>query len=271
MTRVLVLGAEGMAGRALMRELPDALGTTRHTLSKAPRTLTGIDVGVPADLRDAIDWAEPDVVINCVGIVKSECDKHTSDYVLTINRDVPHLLARMGPRVIHLSSDCVYDGHRGHRGESDPADATDLYGQSKAAGELDETYAHCVTIRTSFIGRDPLRKRGLLEWLIAQGAASSKVVGYTRAIWSGLAVAELARVFALVVKDDRLQGLYNVEGPVISKADLLELICRRFNICQQVERVDEPAIDRSLDGARFRAETGYRAPAWDEMVEDLAE
>jgi dTDP-4-dehydrorhamnose reductase len=267
--RILVLGAEGMLGSVLMR-WPDAYGTTRRH-SNNPHILAGIDITRFDDLIRALDWCAPEVVINCAGIVKSECDQNRPERVIATNSVAPHVLATLtaplGCRVIHVSTDCVFDGTRGARKESDPTDATDLYGQTKAAGELVE-YNHCVTLRTSFIGIDLVRKRGLLEWLLA---GEGKAVGYTNAMWSGLSTHELARAIRVAVDDKNLKGgLYHVAGPLISKADLLQVLIEAYKLPCRLQLEDEPRIDRSLYGSKFTQATGYCAPSWATMAEELA-
>jgi dTDP-4-dehydrorhamnose reductase len=269
---VLVLGAEGMLGSVLMR-WPETYGTTRRHTNN-PHILAGIDITRFDDLRRALDWCAPEVVINCAGIVKSECGQHRPELVIATNSVAPHILAALtaplGCRVIHVSTDCVFDGTRGARKESDPTDATDLYGQTKAAGEL-VGYDHCVTLRTSFIGRDPVHKRGLLEWLLEGKGRDAWAVGYTNAMWSGLSTHELARAIRVSVDDKNLKGgLYHVVGPLISKADLLQMLIDAYNLPCRLRLEGEPHIDRSLYGSKFTQATGYCAPSWATMAEELA-
>lgn len=265
---VLILGARGMLGSALIRGSADFLGTTHHDRSDDPRVLPGIDITCLTDLRRAFDWAKPQTVINCVGVVKSECDQHNPDYVRAVNGSAPHVLANLaasvGCRVIHVSTDCVFDGSRGARTENDTPDATDLYGQSKAVGEL-LNYEHCVTLRTSFIGTDRVHCRGLLEWLIAQERAS----GYSKMMWSGLSAIELARVIGMVLTTE-LSGLYHVAGPDISKSDLLRILIEAYGLSCQLNVVDGLNIDRTLNGSKFQHATGYAAPTWIDMAKELA-
>lgn len=275
--RVLIFGAEGIAGAALMRLMPDALGTTRREAQTGlgARLLGGIDIANRDDIERAFDWVSPSVVINCAGIVKSECDKHPESRVRAVNAIAPHEIADVaseevgGCRVIHLSTDCVYDGSRGARMDGEPTDATDLYGKTKAQGEL-VFYPRCLTIRSSFIGADPTYRRGLLEWLRKEATEKSEVTGFTNMMWSGLSAAELARAIALAVAIPALSGLYHVSGPVISKADLLSVLIEAHGLHCAVRRVDEPRIDRTLDDSRFRTATGYNPPTWAEMAKELA-
>lgn len=294
---VLVLGAEGILGAAVMRAISDAVGSTRRPFAEVYQgfkpgrhVLAGVDITRRYDLERALALAFYDapgdpsnVVINCAGIVKSECDKHPIAYVRAVNAEAPHAIAEWAKiikcRVIHVSTDCVFDGSRGPRTEDDKPDATDLYGRSKAEGEL-ATYDQCLTIRTSFIGPDPLHRRGLWEWLKASDPGS--IVGYTRMMWSGLSDDELALVIAELaalperraglfnITTKNLSGLYHVSGPTISKADLLDKLLDARGSDIRVQRADEPCIDRTLDGSRFRAATGYQSPTWRAMAEDLA-
>ena len=272
--RILVLGAEGMLGSALMRAFPAARGTVRDIFwfSDHHRTFPHVDITIYDDLREAFDWAQPEVMINCTGIVKSACTEHNVQIVDATNAHAPHAIARLAAtqecRVIHISTDCVFSGAQGGRKEEDPTDATDLYGISKAAGEL-TGYAHCVTLRTSFIGRDRKNRRGLLEWLLAQ-SADTAVPGYANAMWSGLSTIELARVIGKVIETPSLSGLYHVAGPVISKAKLLQVLALAFDLPRRIRLESEPRIDRTLNASKFEAATGYTPPTWHDIAEELA-
>ncbi len=270
--RALVLGAGGMLGSAILRAFPGLSGTTNGPLSTSDRVMPDVDVTDLDAVRRSIEWAHADAVVNCVGVVKSECEAAGHDRVRAVNAEFPHELAALtaarGIRVVHVSTDCVFDGSRGNRTESDAPDATDLYGRSKAAGEILDR-DHCVTLRTSFVGRDRLRARGLVEWLLAQ--PPGEVTGYERAMWSGLSADELARVVGSVVLPNAgLRGLHHVSGPAITKADLLRLLVRAYGVPLTVKGLTEPVLDRSLDGSAFRDATGYTPPTWHEMAEEMA-
>lgn len=269
---ILILGAEGMLGSALMASLPTALGTTRRPweLETSGRTMTGVDITHDNDLKRAFDWANPKTVINCAGVVKSECARHDSVGVTSINARAPRAIAEIartrGARFVQVSTDCVFSGRHGNYRESDPTDAEDLYGQSKAAGEVIDRQ-DCLTIRTSFIGRDPRRRRGLLEWLLAH--EGGVVQGFTRAAWSGLSAPELARAIVLAIETPHLSGLYHVSGAPISKADLLKVLVRELGLRCRVDLVDGDPVDRTLNGSRFVDATGYAPPGWVEMAREL--
>jgi hypothetical protein len=112
---------------------------------------------------------------------------------ITVNAQLPHRLSLIcrtaDARMIHISTDCVFDGLKGNYAENDHSNATDLYGRSKYLGEV--TYPHCITLRTSIIGHELKGKLGLIEWFLAQ---NEKVRGYTNAIYTGFPTIELAHI-----------------------------------------------------------------------------
>ena len=111
--------------------------------------------------------AKPDVVINCVGLVKQFTGAEDPLAAIPVNALLPHRLLAIckvaRARLIHISTDCVFDGARGMYRESDFADATDLYGRSKYLGELHDLQA--LTLRTSVVGPELGAPNGLVSWL----------------------------------------------------------------------------------------------------------
>ena len=210
---------------------------------------------------------QPEVVINCVGLIKQLSDAKNPLTALPINAMLPHRLARLcelgGVRLIHVSTDCVFSGRKGLYLESDLSDAEDLYGKSKYIGELHEL-PHAITLRTSIIGHELNSNYALVDWFLSQHGG---VKGFTKAIFSGLPTVELARVMKdFVIPHPKLNGLYHVAAEPIDKFRLLSLVAAQYGKLIEIRPDDALVIDRSLDGARFREATGYVAPDWPELV-----
>ena len=277
-TKVLVIGASGMLGNAVLRlfaedDTLDVTGSARSAgflarlpESLRPRIVIGIDVDNADSLARLFATARPDVVINCVGLVKQLAEADDPLAAIPINALLPHRLARLcdvaGARLVHVSTDCVFSGRTGGYTEADAPDATDLYGRSKLMGEVD--YPHAITLRTSIIGHELGSAHGLVGWFLAQEGA---VKGFTRAIFSGLPTVELARVIRdHVLPHPELHGLYHVSAAPIAKFDLLNLVARAYDRSTQIAPDDRLVIDRSLDSSRFRAATGYAPPDWTELI-----
>lgn len=277
--RVLVLGASGMLGHAVVRMLAtshNALRVVAASRSLDLRTrfpelagiesMTGFDAENTDSLLSLFASARPECVINCIGLVKQRGDANDPLSALPLNAMLPHRLAHLcsirGARLVHISTDCVFQGTRGNYREEDLSDATDLYGKSKYLGEVSGPNA--ITLRTSIIGHELRGARGLVEWFLGQ---HGMILGYKKVIFSGLPTVELAKVIRdHVLPRPDLSGIFHVAAAPISKFDLLALVARVYGKDIAIEPDNEVSIDRSLDGSRFRKATGYIAPAWSELV-----
>ncbi len=275
---VLIFGLTGMLGHKIYQQLAadrQVFGTVRTTAQDAidlgifepTAVIAGIDVTDPASIRSAIDRARPDYVINAVGLIKQLMLPGDATGPLLTNSVFPNRLRilseSLGFRLITISTDCVFAGTKGKYKETDDADAQDLYGLSKFLGEV--TGANCLTIRTSMIGRELQGSNSIVEWFLKNRGGSVK--GFTRAMYSGLTTIELARVIRGILDTDPfLSGLFHVAGPVISKFDLLSTINEHFDAQVTIEPDPSVSLDRTLDASEFERRTGYRPPAWDEMI-----
>ena len=253
-------------------------GTARKTDTLAgyfsPELIGSITGGIDADNFDAVVKTvgafKPDVVINCIGIIKQLAASSEHIPALSVNSLFPHRLAALckasGSRLIHISSDCVFDGQKGGYSEIDLSNASDLYGRTKFLGEVTGE-AHCVTLRTSIIGHELGTRFGLVEWFLSQGGP---VQGFTRAVFSGFPTGELAEIILeRVLPDTGLSGLYHVSSDAVSKYDLLRMIAARYGVPTAIAPCPVFSADRSLDSSRFRQATGYITPPWEQLIDDM--
>lgn len=276
--KVLVIGASGMIGSTVLRVLSEkneweVFGSVRDASvqpfflpSIGERLLTGIDVERSDSLIRVLDKIRPDVVVNCAGLTKHKPEAEDPLVSIPINTLMPHRLAGMcklvGARLIHVSTDCVFSGEKGSYTEDDFADARDVYGKSKALGEV--YYPHAITLRTSTIGHELRSEYGLLDWFLSQ---EGQCKGYTRAIFSGLPTVVFAQVVRdVVIPHAELSGLYHVAAKPIDKFNLLKLIADVYGKIIDIVPDDKLVIDRSLDAKRFQSATGYIAPEWPELI-----
>ena len=254
----------------------DVTGTTRNGAFKrffpehlAKKIIADIDVLDPGQLEQILKRVQPEVIINCIGVIKQVTGADDPLLALPANSIFPHKLARacslLGIRVIHISTDCVFSGEKGQYVETDISDARDLYGKSKFLGELND-YANCVTLRTSIIGHGIVANKSLIDWFLAQNGT---VQGYTQAIYNGLPTNELVRIVnEFVLPNNFLRGLYHVSSKPISKFKLLKLVKKEYGSSVKIEPNDTIFIDRSLDYSRFASETGYKSK-WITLVKEM--
>jgi dTDP-4-dehydrorhamnose reductase len=279
--KVLVLGASGMLGNAVLRLFAQSPGFATVGSARSADVLRSL----PAELRDHVICgvdvenidsltrlfvtARPDIVINCIGLVKQLAEADDALAAIPINALLPHRLARLcdvgGARLVHMSTDCVFAGAKGMYREEDTSDATDLYGRSKYLGEVD--YPGAVTLRTSIIGHELNSAHGLVGWFLAQRGS---VKGFTRAIFSGLPTVELARAIRdFVIPQPELRGVYHVSAAPINKYELLKLLAQVYGKSIEITPDDKLSIDRSLDSTRFQSVTGYTPPSWPDLIHGM--
>lgn len=278
---VLIIGAAGMLGSTLFRffsreksfktfgTIRDSAAYKHFTPEQSQRLIAKVDVEGEAGLINAFSTANPDIVINCVGIIKQL--PNASDHLesLAINAMLPHRLVKycnmLGARLIHFSTDCVFSGKTGQYKEDDFPDAYDLYGRTKFLGEVD--YENAITLRTSIIGHELTSNKSLLDWFLSQ---TEEVKGFRRAVFSGLPTIEVARVVMnRVLPNPQLRGLYHLSADPINKYDLLSLIAKTYDKAIKITPDDALVIDRSLNSDRFRSATGFTPKPWDKLVEEM--
>ncbi|MDF3819132.1 SDR family oxidoreductase [Leptospira sp. 96542] len=280
---ILILGASGMLGSALFKVLSDmefeVYGTVR-TLnlkrffldSELSRIVQNVDVLNTDDLASLFIKVKPKVVINCVGVIKQLSSSKDPLSVIPINSLFPHRLAQLcmlvGSRMVHISTDCVFDGTKGNYSESDRPDANDLYGKTKELGEISDL-EHVITLRTSIIGHEISSSRSLVDWFLN---SEGVVPGYRRAIFSGLPTYEIANVIGqFIIPNHSLSGLYHISVDPISKHDLLCLIRDVYDKKINITPMNDFEIDRSLNSEKFQRAVGYRPPSWSELIRGLKE
>jgi dTDP-4-dehydrorhamnose reductase len=277
-TRVLVLGATGMLGNAILRFFAQSTGFIAFGSARSNRALQllpaylsdwvvcGVDVENIDSLVRLFAKTRPDIVINCIGLVKQLSEANDPLAAIPLNAMLPHRLAQLctvaGARFVHMSTDCVFSGTHGMYTESDFADAKDLYGRSKFLGEVD--YQHAITLRTSIIGHELDSAHSLVDWFLGQ---EGSVGGFKRAIFSGLPTVEVARVIRdYVIPHPELHGLYHLSSAPINKFDLLTLIAAIYGKSIHINADEQVVIDRSLNSTRFRQATGFEPKSWPELV-----
>ena len=280
---VLVLGASGMLGHMLVRVLSEhhqIIGTTSSQYdSKSPLArildkanwIDQVDVRNCQAVESVISHVKPNVLINCVGIIKQKMDPGNIMDAILINSLVPHHLAatcqKLDIRFIHFSTDCVFQGTPGIKYTSYTPDATDLYGTTKRLGEVN--YAPAITLRTGFVGRQLSGAEGLFEWVLSQKGRA--VSGYQNAIYSGLTTMALSRVIQQVIdKQPTLFGLHQVASNKINKFDLISQLNKFLQLDLSISQNTEFMCDRSMDGTEFTNLTNIHIPSWEEMLTEFA-
>lgn len=270
--KFLVLGATGMVGHVIYLFLAEqghsVVGFCRRPAPSLGKTISG-DAFDFARVAQAINSEEPDVVVNCIGLLNRACDRHP-DRAIYLNSYFPHKLESetqsTRTRIFHLSTDCVFAGNTGPYTEESFQDGRTMYDRSKALGELVNNKD--LTLRQSVVGPDIDPKGiGLLNWFMAQTGA---VEGYTTAIWTGLTTVELAKAVDQCARDGST-GLVNmVPEKSISKYHLLCLFNKRLRDCPiRIAPSEKLRLDKTL--IRKNMKPTFQPAPYEQQVDELRE
>ena len=280
--RILILGGSGMLGHRLWQYLSARLQETFVTIKRSrenykrfnlfqniERVIDNIDAMDFYTVQRVLSKVCPDFVFNCIGITKRRESVNDPIACITINSLFPHKLAKWGQdnnsKVINFSTDCVFDGKTKNYTEESITSAEDIYGKTKALGEV--KLGNALTLRSSFIGPELLHGSELLEWFLVQ---TSAVKGFKNAVYSGLTTLELCRVVEnIIFHYPKAKGLYNISSTPITKFDLLTLIKKKMALSVEIIPENNFYCNRSLDSSKFRKEFSYTPPSWEKMVDEL--
>lgn len=292
MKRVLLLGATGMLGSAVYGVLhkkydlllgvrnPDKValleraygGTARHRVLPFEACLLYQDYcarkGFPGEYMTECLRRVGDVdhVINAIGVT---IPFSLRDPALTffINAGLPHLLASaFGGKLIHITTDCVYDGKDGFPyDENSPKSPVDIYGLSKSLGEP----ANCLTIRTSIIGRELDGKTGLLEWFLQQEGKT--ISGFAEHYWNGITTQQFGKLCDRIMESPHSfppHGVYHVFSTVVSKYEMLTAFQHKYRMRCTVRADNSNKLNRTMTTKKELNEM-LRVPSFAEMLDAL--
>ena len=280
--KIYILGISGMLGSELFlrfNKIPKYIikGSARAKHLRFFRNFkNNIDYNVSAydlnKIKKKIKKFKPDYVINCIGFVKQKIKKSTTfSDVFYINSIFPKKIFKitktLNIKLIHFSTDCVFDGHKGNYDEKSVPNALDLYGFSKYLGELNSK--HVLTLRTSIIGHELSSKHGLLEWFLSK---NKKCNGYVNVFFSGLTTFEIFNFlhnFLFTKKNKNLYGLYNLSSRRISKYNLLKEISKIYKKNILIKKDYTSKLDRTLNSSLIKKKISYSTPSWKKMLSDM--
>lgn len=283
--KILIFGANGMIGHQmwykLNKEFPNSVfGTVRKDATYYEKfkifdtkfLIPNLDVTNIQKVFHVLDQLKPDVVINCVGITLRKPEIKNPELCQEVNSLFPQRLGRWAAqhqkRLIHFSTDCVFSGGDGLYTELSIPDAQDVYGKTKFLGEVLSNYA--LTLRCPIIGREIEGKTELIEWFLKQ--KNSTIKGYSKAIYSGITSAEMARqIIYIIRKYPNLTGLYQISSEPISKYDLLVMLNQISGLNATINKDESYSTNKSLDSKKYRQLTGYNSPSWNSMLSEMME
>ena len=236
--RILVTGTSGLLGLNLALENARkhmVFGVDRLPLKTDAFQVIQTDLLYLGVLEHLFEQTQPDWVIHCAALADMEACETNPSLAQQLNAELPGelaaLVARYGARLVHISTDAVFDGQRGNYTEKDSPNPLSVYARTKLDGERAVTQANPDTIiaRVNMFGWSPSSKRSLAEFFVYNLKAGKPVEGFTDVYFCPLLVNDLAYILVEMLEKD-LQGFYHVfSSECISKYDFGMSIAQQFN------------------------------------------
>ena len=275
--RILILGIDGMIGHKIAQSLSqdyEVIGSTRKDVNHQKIGLNNCLLYkkdfIIDDQNVFFNKISPDVIINCIGITTRRGISRNMSNTDFINSRFPHKISEWvsikNRRLIHFSTDCVFSGKRGYYLDDDKPDAEDIYGMSKAKGEIINN--NTLTIRCSMIGRELYNYTELFEWLYTM--KNKDIEGYSNVIYSGVTTVWMGKVIKMILKDHtNVSGIFNISSEPISKYHLLLKLSKAFNLNVNISENSNIKSNKVLNSKKFTEITGINPPNWDDLILDF--
>lgn len=222
-SKILITGAAGFLGYHLVKLLRDRfeIGIVYHqkNVPDSSSRIYNIDVLDYGSITPVIDEFEPDLVINCAAAADVDWCQENPDRAFRLNETGALNMARAcmqsGCRLIHISTDMVFDGGKGDYTESDPPDPGTVYGQSKVAGEeavLNESSDFLIFRVATLYGPSSPFKKGYVCGTVEKLNRGEKVMFFTDQIRTPLYTGDVAQAIELSVSRGAPGGIYHLCG-----------------------------------------------------------
>ena len=270
-TSILVTGANGLLGQALVRRLSgsseyDVLATARDEAPRfdVPCEYRRMDVTAPSEVETVVEAYQPDVVINCAAVSDvSTCDENRNR-AWTVNARAVRRLAKhchaLDAHLVQVSSDFVFNGNSGPYAEDARPDPVNYYGRTKLAGEnvlrefdfLDWSIVRTVLLYG--VAKD-LRRSNVVLWMIDQ-LSQGEVIHVVNDQWRTPTYApDLADGIVRLVDRERT-GIYHLSGrEMVTIHELAETVAEVFDFDDGL--IDPVPSDYFEDAVERPSKTGF--------------
>jgi dTDP-4-dehydrorhamnose reductase len=285
MKKILVTGAAGMLGTAILDNLRD-----RYKVIATDITRGYNPPGVPwkeLDLLDnrsataLIEDVKPDAVIHCAALVNVDaCEKQPAlaeAVHMQTTATLAAAIAKYSGKLVYISTDSVFNGTKNRPyDEDDPVDPPNIYAMTKFKGEQETLrYANNTVLRTNIFGWSRAEKISFAEWVIKSLVTSDKTSMFTDVTYTPIHVTHLSKIIAQVIEKNVCGLLHAGGASAISKYEFGTRLATIFNLPQQnisPSRIDDAGLgakrpkNMALSSLKLKTVYGISVPEADEGI-----
>ena len=265
--KIIVLGSTGMLGNYVEKFLMKKYNVI--SLNRDKLDASDVNYNKLKSIFVQHEVNSDDVVINCIGTIKPRVDQLGDLNAILVNSVFPRLLSKLSKelnfKVIHPTTDCVYTGSKGNYSEDDVYDVNDVYGMSKAMGEVSDV---CI-IRTSIIGEEINNGRSLVEWVKSESGNS--IFGYTNHFWNGVTCLQFAKICHQIISKDLFwEGIRHFHSDKLNKFELVSLINEIYSLKIDISKKETKSpCDRTMT-SKFNLED-FNIPLLRHQISEMKE
>jgi len=237
MNKILIIG-KGFLGTYLYNELKPK-NLVFSTVKNSNNTQIKLDILKKESASKIIEEIHPDCIINCAANNKIDFLEKNPGVAYSINSEGAKIIAQVSQqhkiRLIHISTDNVFDGLRGVYSEEDQTNPVNVYGKSKEKGEqfVKDNADNYVIIRTNFYGIDP-KGRDLITIILNSLRVNKPFVGFEDIVYNPLEVSNLSKLIHEIISTDFKGIIHLAADEVISKYDFAVKIAEVFGFKREL-------------------------------------
>lgn len=244
MARLLITGASGLLGANLVLATTEEYEVIalyyRHAIELAGVQSISADLSQPGTAKELFDRYKPDWVIHCAADTSIDELESNPKRAFRMNQDMAVNVAKAakenGAKLVHISTDAVFDGRDGPYREGDPTEPVNVYGKSKLAGEhaVQALCPEALIIRTNIFGWNALPKSSLAEWFLNNLMQGIPCKGFDDVYFNPLLVNHLWVIINSLIKSD-LRGVFHVgSDQCISKFEFGVRLAESFDLNKEL-------------------------------------
>jgi len=254
----------------------------RH-ITLAGVQLISLNLDSVEEIKLALEQVKPSVVIHTAGLTSVEkCEKYpllAKHLNVTLAQNVAIATARLGIKMVHISTDHLFAGDQPLMKENDTVQSCNVYAATKAEAEKAVLVnPETLIVRTNFYGWGPSYRNSFSDVIIGSLAAGKEVVLFDNVFYSPILVEPMVDAVHDLI-DINTQGIFNVvSGTRVSKYQFGSLVAKRFGLNESLIKKgllqDNPnlvkrPLDMSLSNIKLINTLGRNIVSLEEQVELL--